>query len=227
MKTTLRAAVLALAVGLAAGTALAQVAASSPAAKRRVGFAGSMGERAVLVIDGRVRTLVPGAAEHGVKYLGLADGEAQVEVDGQRASLRLGAAPLAVAPSDEPPGGTQIVLTAGLGGHFTTSGTINGRPAEFLVDTGATAVSLSQGEADRLGLAWRNSVRRGLTQTANGPVPVNFVTLNSVRVGDVEVYNVGAVVVPAPMDHVLLGNSFLTRFQMKRVNDTLTLEKRP
>ena len=46
------------------------------------------------------------------------------------------------------------------------------------------------------------------------------------RVGDVTVYNVDATIVPAQMDHLLLGNSFLSRFQMRRENDTLTLDKR-
>jgi aspartyl protease family protein len=50
--------------------------------------------------------------------------------------------------------------------------------------------------------------------------------LASVRVGDVEVPNVEAVVMPAAMPHVLLGNSFLTRFSMKRDADTMRLERR-
>ena len=224
----MRAATLALFVGclVAAGSAWPQTPASSPAAAtRRVAVSGSMGERAVLVIDGQLRTLSPGATERGVRFIGLAGGEAQVEIDGRRVLLRLGAGPLALAEA-KGGGGSQIVLPAGLGGHFTTSGSINGRPVEFIVDTGATAVSMSQADADRIGLVYRNG-RRGLTQTANGAIPVNFVTLNSVRIGDVEVYNIEAAVMPAPMSHVLLGNSFLTRFQMKRENDTLTLEKRP
>jgi aspartyl protease family protein len=53
------------------------------------------------------------------------------------------------------------------------------------------------------------------------------VKLGTVRVGDVEVREVDAVVSPQPMPFVLLGNSFLTRFQMKRDNDTLRLEKKP
>ena len=65
-----------------------------------------------------------------------------------------------------------------------------------------------------------------MAATANGPVPIHRVMLNSVRLGDVEVYNVEAVVMPAQMSHVLLGNSFLTRFQMKRENDRMTLTKR-
>lgn len=213
---------------LVAGAALAQPApASAAGTTRRVGFSGSMGDRAVLVIDGRLRTLAPGAVERGVRFIGLDNGDAQVEIDGRRATLRLGAAPLALADAPGESGSnTSIVMSAGLGGHFTSTGSINGRAVEFLVDTGATAVSLSQVEADRIGLAWRNASRRGLTQTANGPVPVSLVMLSSVRIGDVEVHDVEAAIVPAPMSHVLLGNSFLTRFQMKRENDTLTLEKR-
>ena len=52
------------------------------------------------------------------------------------------------------------------------------------------------------------------------------ISLNTVRVGDVEVHNVAAVVQPQPMPFILLGNSFLTRFQMKRENDTLLLQRR-
>jgi aspartyl protease family protein len=57
-------------------------------------------------------------------------------------------------------------------------------------------------------------------------VPVFALMLASVRVGDVEVPNVEAVVMPAAMPHVLLGNSFLTRFSMKRDADTMRLERR-
>ena len=57
-------------------------------------------------------------------------------------------------------------------------------------------------------------------------MPVFALTLASVRVGDVEVPNVEAVVMPAAMPHVLLGNSFLTRFTMKREADTMRLERR-
>ena len=46
------------------------------------------------------------------------------------------------------------------------------------------------------------------------------------RVGDVQLYDVDGLVTQQPMDAVLLGNSFLTRFQMKRDNDTMTLTKR-
>ena len=61
---------------------------------------------------------------------------------------------------------------------------------------------------------------------SNGPVPAYKVRLAEVRVGDVVVYDIEAMVVPAQMEFILLGNSFLTRFQMKRENETMTLSKR-
>ena len=122
-------------------------------------------------------------------------------------------------------GAQEIVLPVGLGGHFMSNGAINGRPVQFMVDTGATVVALSQADAERIGLDWRHAPR-GMTQTANGPVPVHRVSLNAVRVGEVEVNNIDAIVMPAQMPYVLLGNSFLTRFQMRRDNDQLVLERR-
>ena len=117
------------------------------------------------------------------------------------------------------------MIVAGSGGHFMTGGSINGKAVSFVVDTGATAVSLSESVADRIGLDYRKA-QRGMANTANGPVPIHVMSLNVVRVGDVNVYNVDAVIMPAPMELVLLGNSFLTRFQMKRENDKMTLDRR-
>jgi len=62
--------------------------------------------------------------------------------------------------------------------------------------------------------------------TANGVTRGWLVRLASVRVNDVEVYDVEAVVTPAALPYVLLGNSFLTRFQMTRHNEQMILEKR-
>jgi aspartyl protease family protein len=122
--------------------------------------------------------------------------------------------------------GNRIVLTAGSGGHFITQGAINGRAVQFLVDTGATAVSIGVADAERLGIDYRKGqLARG--STANGTVTVYRVKLDSVRVGDVEVSNVDAAVVPTDTGgQVLLGNSFLERFQMTRFNDQLVLERR-
>lgn len=210
-----------------AAIAMALFAWVSSASAQAVALGGSIGERAaLLVIDGQPRTVDVGGTVQGVRLLSLRNGTAEVEVDGRRQVLRIGAAPMASAGAAAATAGSEIVLTAGPGGHFTTLGSINGRPVSFMVDTGATVVALGQTQADALGLSWRGGPRV-TTNTASGPVVAHAVTLDRVRVGDVEVTQVQAIVLPATLPHALLGNSYLQRFQMTRTNDVMRLERRP
>lgn len=202
--------------------------AAAGAGAQSVTLSGSMGaNKALLLIDGQPQMLAVGASARGVTLRRLGDGEAEVEVAGQRLLLRLGAAPARVGvDAGAPVASSEIVLPMGPGGHFNTQGTINGKTVNFMVDTGATSVAMSQGEANRIGLDWKRG-RPGMTSTANGPVPVYGINLSSVRVGTVEIANVAAVVVPSDMPMILLGNSFLNRFNMRRDNDVMRLEKKP
>jgi len=198
-----------------------------PAHAQSVSLGGSFGDKALLVIDGAPRTLAVGASAGPVKLISVHGNDAVVEINGKRVALVLGGAQVNLGgnPRSDSSASGQIVLTADGAGHFFTAGTINGKAVRFLVDTGATNIGIGQAEADRLGIDYRAG-RRGLSGTANGAVPVYVVPLASVRIGDVQVYNVDATVLPATMTHILLGNSFLTRFQMKRENDKLTLDRR-
>lgn len=209
---------LALLLGL--GLALAQ-----PLPPAQVQLNGMLGARsALLIIDGEPRTVEVGVTVKGVKLVALEEGRAIVEYGGRRHNLTLGAAPgRVVAQTAAPP--RQIVLPMGPGGHYTTIGTINGQVTSFLVDTGATSVSISQIEAEKLGLRYLYG-KRIVTQTANGIVPAYQFQLTSVRIGNVEVRDVEAIVIPGVMSHVLLGNSFLNRFAMRRDNEVMTLELR-
>ena len=195
------------------------------AAAQTVTMSGSLGDKALLLIDGKPRTLAVGSTVQGVKLLSVTGSDAVVEIAGKHVGLALGGAQVNLGGVGSDGTGSLIVMTAGSGGHFTTGGSINGKAVNFLVDTGATSVSISQSVADRIGLDYRKG-QRGMVNTANGAVPVHAMSLSVVRIGDVQVYNVDAVIIPAAMDQVLLGNSFLTRFQMKRENDKLTLERR-
>jgi aspartyl protease family protein len=206
---------LALVVLLGSGAAVAQ----------SVSMGGSLGHNALLVIDGRPRNVPVGATVDGVRVVSVSGNDAVVEVKGQRVTLHLGDAQVNLGGKASEGIGKQIVLSAESGGHFYSGGTINGANVRFLVDTGATNVAMSQDEAECIGLDYKKG-QRGLTRTANGVVPIYKTQLTTVRIGDVQVYNVEATILPQPMSHVLLGNSFLTRFQMKRENDRLTLDLR-
>jgi aspartyl protease family protein len=200
-------------------------AASTLAQAQSVSMSGKLGDKALLIIDGAPKTLAVGASAQGVRLLSVNDAGAVVEVGGKRVNLAIGAAQVNLGGSPSEGGGTRIVLSAGHGGHFLTDGSINGKVTRFMVDTGATTVAMSRAEAEKLGVDWRKG-QRGYSNTAGGVVETSRVQLASVRVGDVTIYNVEASVVPASMPFVLLGNSYLSRFQMRRENDLLTLDKR-
>ena len=189
-----------------------------------VTFNGVLGDRALLVIDGQAQTLAVGASAQGVKLLQVEANQAQVQVGGRTQTLHIGGS-LAGGNASDASSGSRITLPAGLGGHFTGIATINGHAVQFIVDTGATNISIGRDVADRIGLDYSSG---GFAQssTANGVVVVRTVTLSAVRVGDVLVSNVTATVMPQSMPYVLLGNSFLSRFQMRRDNDSLVLDKK-
>lgn len=224
------------AVNLLAMTLLGAGLAGAPSARAQgaqgvqgVQFSGSMGTKALLVIDGKPRTLAVGDTHAGVRLLALGAGQAQVERDGRVLTLSLGGVPVALAGEAAASGAVnprEVVLKADAGGHFVADGAINGRPVKFMVDTGATTITMSQTEAERLGLDWRAAPRAQAT-TANGAVPVNLLNLPSVRLAGVTVSNVAAIVLPAQLPFILLGNSFLGRFQMRRDNDVMRLELKP
>lgn len=197
------------------------------AAAQTVSLSGSLGaSKALLLIDGQPHTVAVGSTVKGVTLTRVGDGEAEVETGGRRSLLRLGAAPARVGGgSAGAGGGSEIVLPASDGGHFLAQGSINGKSVRFLVDTGATTVAMSVNEANRIGVDWRRG-ERGMSATAGGMVPVYGVNLTSVRIGDVEVFNVQAVVLQADMPAILLGNSFLNRFSMRRDGDTMRLQRK-
>ena len=190
-----------------------------------VALSGVMGSKALLVVNGTPKTVAVGDVHGGVKLVSVSAQDAVVDVEGKRVQLNLGGTHVNLGGNSSEGSGSRIVLTAGTGGHFVTRGSINGKSVQFLVDTGATSVAMSQAEAERIGLKYKSG-QMGVSSTANGEVMMYITKLDSVRINDVQVFNVDAAVLLAPMDMVLLGNSFLTRFQMKRENNVLTLDKK-
>jgi len=213
---------------LALTRALALVWAVSPVAMAQtVGLSGMLGGKALVIVDGGApKTVAVGDTYKGVKIVSTQGDQAVVEIAGKQHTLRVGDAPASVG-SGKGTGasGNRIVLTAGGGGHFFTLGQINGKSTNMVVDTGATTVSLSVHEAQRMGLDYKSGQMIQLS-TANGVISGWLVKLGSVRVGDVVVHGVDGIVSEGSMPVVLLGNSFLTHFQMTRTNDQMVLEKR-
>jgi aspartyl protease family protein len=182
--------------------------------------------KAMLVVDGgKPRMLSAGqSTPEGVKLISANSEAAVIEYNGRKQSLSLGQGTrVATAPATNSAGRTTILADSR--GHFVTDGSINGIPLRFMVDTGATSVSLSASEAQRLGINYRNG-QRALARTANGVISVYVVRLDHVKVGDITLNNVEATVSEGPAHVALLGMSFLNRTQMNRDGDRLTLIRR-
>lgn len=186
---------------------------------------GTIGSRAILIVNGSApKTVTVGESFQGVRLVSLQGEQATVEAGGKRIALRMDT-PVSIGGGGPGGGGTRIVLPVSSGGHFMTQGAINGRTVSFMLDTGATSVAMSAADAQRIGLDFSKGQPVRMS-TANGVAMGYRVNLNSVRVGDVEVYDVEAIVSQQAMPYVLLGNSFINRFSMRRDSDQMVLEKR-
>jgi aspartyl protease family protein len=183
------------------------------------------GKGAVLVIDGSgPQSVRIGQKLGGVTLVSVDKTGAVIEDAGRRRTIPLGQH-LNGAPS--PTGrAPQVTLSADSRGQFVTDSTVNGSPMRFMVDTGATLVSIPGNEARRLGIDFAKG-QKGVVQTANGPAPAYRIKLDSVKVGEIELLNVDAIVLDGGgLAQPLLGMSFLNRVEMRREGDSMTLVRR-
>ena len=108
--------------------------------------------------------------------------------------------------------GSEVVLYADRSGHFRGEGAINGLPVKYLVDTGASYLSIPESMAAQLGLAQQRK-QRVVLETAAGKVQAYKVIISRVRFVGIEQRNVAAVVVPR-LEQPLLGMNFLKRLSI-------------
>jgi aspartyl protease family protein len=131
------------------------------------------------------------------------------------------AEPAQAAPSrvvDEPrapvSSGRSLMLQANRQGHFEVEARIEGRPLDFLVDTGASTVALRESDAARVGIRPQLRDYVAVVSTANGKVKGAPAKIDRIEVGGITVYDVQALVLPDEALNVnLLGVSFLSRLK--------------
>lgn len=117
----------------------------------------------------------------------------------------------------------EVVLKRNKYGHYVASGTINGQPVVFMLDTGATGVAIPEKIARQLGLRGGRAVQ---TQTANGRAVSYAVTLDRVGLGSIELHEVRAAIAPGlQTEQVLLGMSFLKHIEFTQRGNTLILRQ--
>lgn len=171
---------------------------------------------AIVTIDGKRRTLkLNETSPEGATLISANSESAIIESNGQRNTYRLGQH---ISSSFQaPPAKSQVVITPDKMGMYHVNGSINGFQVKFLVDTGATLIAMNEIQAKRMGLDYKLSGVPGQTSTASGIAKAWYIVLEKVKVGSLKLRKVDAVVIKGQHPRtVLLGNSFLNRFQMVR-----------
>ena len=203
---------------------------AAPAQAADISVTALFGGKAQLVIDGgKPRMLSVGqTSPEGVKLISADSSAAVIEFQGKRRTLapgsgyRVGSGSMTSGAG----GAASVTLTADMQGHYVTLGQINGGTVQFLVDTGATTITLPSAEARRLNINYLGG-QRGYTQTANGRAAAYRVSLDTVKIGDITLHAVEAIVLEGDgLKIALLGMSFLNRTEMRRDGQALTLIRR-
>ena len=188
-----------------------------------IGVIGLFPGKAVLVIEGASPKTysVGNTIAEGTKLVSVDESSATIETNGKRQTIGIGGHVNRTAPGAT----ASVTLQADSRGHFVARGQINGGAMSMLVDTGATMIALSSSDALRLGINYKLG-EPGYVNTANGRAPVYRVKLNTVKVGDIELNQVDAVIQETGLPFALLGMSFLNRTEMRREGQQMILTKR-
>ena len=185
--------------------------------------------RAMLSIDGnKAKIMREGQTFKGVTLISSNTSEAVIEVNGKRESLVLNSSTVV---SNEL-GAFKlrerkiVELRENDLGFFESSGTVNGRNINFLVDTGASLVVLNSQQANQIGLEYKEG-ELGYASTASGTAPMYNIYLDTISIGGIELNNVHAGVIEGSFpEKPLLGMTFLSEVNMTRNGNLMTLEER-
>jgi len=120
-------------------------------------------------------------------------------------------------------GAIETVLERNRYGHYVVSGKINNHDVVFMLDTGATDISIPEFQANRLGLSRGH---KQTYQTANGKIGVYLTRLDTVAIGDIQLHNIKATINPhSQSDDILLGMSFLKHLEFTQKGNQLIIRQ--
>ena len=191
----------------------------------RITVRGLFKDKAILEIDGKQHLLRAGqTSPEGVKLISANSRKALVEDRGKRSTLTLGHS---ISSNFSAPRQQRLRIVPDARGMYRTTGSINGFPVQFIVDTGATLVSMSRNQAKRLGIDYRIEGQPAVSTTASGLSRIYRVRLKRIKVGEIELRDVEAAVHDGNFPPVtLLGMSFLSRLDIQRASGALELKRK-
>lgn len=183
-------------------------------------------DKAIVSIDGKQRKLGVGqTSPEGVKLLSANSKEAVLEIAGERRLYVLGSPARLqefVAPQH-----TTVRLRRNPQGMYSSIGSINGKPVDFLVDTGASLIAMNANQAKRLSLDYQRLGKPVTVSTASGLEQGYQIELKRVTLGDIELRDIDAVVLAGSSPpEVLLGMSFLGKLEIQHNGQGMQLIKK-
>ncbi|MGL4668175.1 MAG: retropepsin-like aspartic protease family protein [Saezia sp.] len=218
---------------------------------RSVSLIAILGNKAsVSINDGQPKVMSIGQEHQGIKLMSVLGQEATFQMTSgyanRQVTLRIGQAPYRInPPTDTKPNQTQtqaspqtvtqptqprrrpgeIVFQRARDNHFYAEATINGKSILFMVDTGASDVSLSASDAQKLGINYEQAPRHYYS-SANGHAIGYDITLPAITIQGVTLYNIKASVSPSMNGSGLLGQSYLRNFKITIKGDEMVLQSR-
>lgn len=182
---------------------------------------GLIGNKVIIIINGKNYVIPEGeSSPNGVKVVSIKHDERKVvlSVNGEENIY-----PLDISGNR---GRSSIKLVPDNSGIYRVTGKINQTPINFVVDTGATLVTLNRKDATKLGIDLAKA-QKGTSETASGKVPVHIVMLDEVEINGLRLKNIPAAVHEGNYPSVaLLGMSFIKHLDMRREGQILYLGKR-
>jgi aspartyl protease family protein len=205
--------------------ALCMLIASASAVAVDVRVVGLFQDRAVISIDGRQRILRVGqTSPEGIRLVSADSESALLEVEGQQIRASLDSR---VSASKKERTVSEVRIQRDRSGMYFTVGSINGLPVNFLVDTGATQIAMNGAHARRLGIDYRVVGEPAVVTTASGVERAWAVRLDAVRVGEIGLRSIPAMVLEgAQPETILLGMSFLGKLQISNEGQLMTLRQK-
>ncbi|MBI3561944.1 MAG: retroviral-like aspartic protease family protein [Gammaproteobacteria bacterium] len=165
-----------------------------------------------------------GTSRNGLRLIEASSERAVFEYQGHKISHSLSDSPVLNFSGGGTSGEVRIVAN---NGSYQLSGSINGVGQEFILDTGATYVTLTAHQAQALGINYLHQGKHLQLRTANGVADAYLVTVDSVRVGDIQINQVQAAVLPNfNSDKILLGASFLNNVSLVSEGQVMLLQKK-
>ena len=179
--------------------------------------------KAMLQVNGKQKIVSQGETFEGVLLKSATGRGAVVVIDGKESELGLNQS---IAGNYKKPERANLRIYPDNIGMYFVKGKINKQATDFLVDTGATFVTLSGKKASALGIDYLSG-KPAQAQTASALVKAWQIKLKSVSIGGILLRDVDAIVIPGDQPHeVLLGNSFLKHTSIHRAGQVLEIKKR-